>query len=95
MLIFKIDSNIGSNNPVRFESITPHELYGGSCHERRKKGEIPILHFECHGSKENGIYLPSIKKHIDWKILNKLFANVNKRPGTILCLQSPDAKVQA
>ncbi|MFJ5331477.1 hypothetical protein [Pectobacterium versatile] len=39
---------------------------------------IPILHFECHGSSGEGIYLPSIRKNLSWHELSVLLIKINK-----------------
>lgn len=43
-----------------------------------KKGLIPIVHFECHGSPDDGMFFPSIKKYISWSEMNDLFLMINK-----------------
>ena len=42
-----------------------------------KKGLIPIVHFECHGSPEEGMFFPGIKKYISWGEMNDLFLMIN------------------
>ena len=43
-----------------------------------KKGLIPIVHFECHGSPDEGMFFPGIKKYISWSEMNDLFLMINK-----------------
>lgn len=44
----------------------------------KREGLVPILHFECHGSQEEGVFIPTIKKHVSWSEINNLLLKINR-----------------
>lgn len=38
----------------------------------------PILHFECHGDKDKGLYLPASKEYISWDEIIRHIAEINQ-----------------
>lgn len=54
----------------------------------REDGLKPVLHFDTHGNKKDGIEIEATQEHISWKNLNDLFRAINISTGNNLCIIS-------
>ncbi|WP_345769320.1 hypothetical protein [Citrobacter amalonaticus] len=80
--LFKSVSSLNLPIPVYFVKIHNrpmlHSFFKDLEVVVREKSLIPILHFECHGSSEDGVFLPTIKKYVSWSEINEFLLKINK-----------------
>ena len=61
------------------------ELFS-SIHAEMKEGFRPILHFDMHGNKENGIEIGATSEFVSWKWLTNELRKLNRTTGNNLAI---------
>lgn len=57
----------------------------GDIARRADKGLRPILHFDCHGSRSEGLLLKPSGEYLDWRALADALRSVNVATANNLC----------
>lgn len=88
--LFSEVSKTNTFNPTYYVKIHNIPMFEGLMNQIassvKGKREYPIIHIECHGSKENGILLPAINKYIPWTSIASMATIVNKETHNNLML---------
>ena len=51
-------------------------------------GAKPMIHFDCHGSLERGLWIAASDEYVSWSELISLLRDINKACGNNLCVVS-------
>jgi hypothetical protein len=81
---------LANETSIGFQNIQVHsaehlmKLLGELTTHASERGMLPLLNFDMHGSKDDGLYISETSEYVPWAVLSQCRQELNKATGNNL-----------